>query len=39
LLGRENGKLHLLPLESGARQQIVADPVWIAKAVRLIRKL
>jgi transcriptional regulator with XRE-family HTH domain len=39
LLGRENGKLHLLPLESGARQQVVSDPVWIAKAVRLIRKL
>ncbi len=39
LLGRENGKLHLLPLESGARQQVVSDPVWIAKPVRLIRKL
>jgi transcriptional regulator with XRE-family HTH domain len=39
LLGREAGKLHLLPLEAGARQQVVADPAWIAKAVRLIRKL
>lgn len=39
LLGRESGKLHILPLESGARQQIVADPAWIAKAVRLVRKL
>ncbi len=39
LLGREDGKLHLLPLEAGARQQIVSDPVWIAKAIRLIRKL
>jgi len=39
LLGREAGKLHILPLESGARQQVVADPAWIAKAVRLIRKL
>jgi transcriptional regulator with XRE-family HTH domain len=39
LLGREDGKLHLLPLEAGARQQVVSDPVWIAKAVRLIRKL
>ncbi|MEE9433549.1 MAG: helix-turn-helix transcriptional regulator [Sphingorhabdus sp.] len=39
LLGRENGKLHLLPLEGGARQQVVSDPAWIAKAVRLIRKL
>lgn len=39
LLGREDGKLHLLPLEAGSRQQIVNDPPWIAKAVRLIRKL
>ncbi len=39
LLGRENGKLHLLPIESGARQQVVSDPVWIAKAVRLMRAL
>lgn len=39
LLGLEAGKLHLLPLESGARQQVINDPVWIAKAVRLIRKL
>jgi hypothetical protein len=39
LLGREAGKLHLLPLEAGARQQIVTDPAWIAKAVRLVRKL
>lgn len=39
LLGRESGKLHILPLEAGARQQVVTDPAWIAKAVRLIRKL
>lgn len=39
LLGRDAGKLHILPLESGARQQVVADPAWIAKAVRLVRKL
>ena len=39
LLGRDAGKLHLLPLEAGARQQVVNDPVWIAKAVRLVRKL
>jgi len=39
LLGRERNKLHLLPLEAGARQQVVSDPAWIAKAVRLIRKL
>jgi transcriptional regulator with XRE-family HTH domain len=39
LLGRDEGKLHLLPLEAGERQQVVTDPVWIAKAVRLMRKL
>jgi transcriptional regulator with XRE-family HTH domain len=39
LLGREAGKLHILPIETGARQQIVADPAWIAKAVRLVRQL
>jgi transcriptional regulator with XRE-family HTH domain len=39
LLGRDAGKLHLLPLEAGARQQVVTDPAWIAKAVRLVRKL
>lgn len=39
LLGREDGKVHLLPLEAGARQQVVADPAWIAKAVRLVRAL
>ena len=39
LLGREAGKLHILPLKAGARQQVVTDPAWIAKAVRLIRKL
>ncbi|WP_448662383.1 helix-turn-helix domain-containing protein [Sphingomonas sp. CJ20] len=39
LLGREGGKLHLLPLGAGGRQQVVADPPWIASATRLIRLL
>ena len=39
LIGREEGKLHLLPLGSGARQQVVADPPWLARAVRLVRSL
>lgn len=39
LIGRESGKLHLLPLGAGARQQVVADPPWIARAVRLVRAL
>ena len=39
LIGRDAGKLHLLPLGSGARQQVIADPPWIASAVRLVRNL
>ncbi len=45
LIGREAptsdtpGKLHLLPLGSGQRQQVVTDPAWIAEAVRLVRRL
>jgi transcriptional regulator with XRE-family HTH domain len=44
LIGREAGrdgagKLHLLPLGPGARQQVIADPPWIARAVQLIRAL
>ncbi|QNA86514.1 helix-turn-helix transcriptional regulator [Sphingomonas sp. So64.6b] len=39
LIGREDGKLHLLPLGPGGRQQVVADPPWIARAVRLVRAL
>jgi len=39
LIGREDGKLHLLPLGAGGRQQVVADPPWIACAARLIRSL
>jgi transcriptional regulator with XRE-family HTH domain len=39
LIGREEGKLHLLPLGGGQRQLVVADPPWIGVAVRLIRTL
>jgi transcriptional regulator with XRE-family HTH domain len=47
LIGREPGartqdgigRLHLLPLGAGARQQVVADPAWIGCAVRLVRPL
>lgn len=45
LIGREDakedtpGKLHILPLGPGARQQVVTDPPWIASATRLIRAL
>ncbi|QDP18945.1 helix-turn-helix domain-containing protein [Sphingomonas xanthus] len=39
LIGREDGKLHLLPFGTGGRQQVVADPPWAAVAVRLVRAL
>lgn len=46
LIGREApggedapGKLHLLPLGAGSRQQVVTDPPWIAFALRLVRAL
>lgn len=39
LIGREDGKLHLLPLGAGGRQSVVADPPWAAMAVRLVRAL
>jgi len=39
LIGREEGKLHVLPLGAGQRQSVVADPPWLAMATRLIRGL
>lgn len=39
LLNREGGKLHLLPLGPAARQQVVGDAPWVARAVRLVRGL
>lgn len=39
LIGREQGRLHILPLGSGQRQMVIADPPWGAIAVRLIRTL
>ena len=39
LIGRESDRLQILPLGSGARQQIVKDPEWIGVAVRLVREL
>lgn len=35
----EGGRLNLLPLGPGARQQVVADPPWIGCTVQLIRQL
>jgi transcriptional regulator with XRE-family HTH domain len=39
MIGREEGKIHILPLGTGQRQSVVADPPWIAMASRLIRAL
>jgi hypothetical protein len=39
LIGREEGRLHLLPLGAGQRQMVIADPPWAAVAETLIRRL
>ncbi|MBY8820863.1 helix-turn-helix domain-containing protein [Sphingomonas colocasiae] len=39
LIGRDDGRLHILPPGAGARQQVIADPGWIAVATRLVRRL
>jgi transcriptional regulator with XRE-family HTH domain len=39
LIGREEAKLHILPLGIGQRQVVVAAPPWLAVATRLIRSL
>jgi transcriptional regulator with XRE-family HTH domain len=39
LIGREEAKLHILPLGIGQRQIVVAAPPWMAVATRLIRGL
>lgn len=37
LIGREQGMLHLLPLNVGGRQSVIADPPWIGRVTTLIR--
>jgi transcriptional regulator with XRE-family HTH domain len=39
LIGREEGKLHLLPLGGAHRQLVIADPPWMAMATKLFRSL
>jgi transcriptional regulator with XRE-family HTH domain len=39
LIGREEGKLHVLPLGAGQRQMVVTNAPWAAVATQLIRKL
>lgn len=37
--GEASGKLHLLPLGAGMRQQVVTNAPWAAMAVKLVRSL
>ena len=39
LIGRDGGKLHLLPPGTRGRQSVVTDPPWAAMAVKLVREL
>ncbi len=39
LINRDGSKLHILPPGAGGRQTVVADPPWLAVAVRLTRTL
>lgn len=39
LIGREEGKLHVLPLGAGQRQMVVTNAPWAAVATKLIRSL
>ena len=39
MINRDEERLQVLPLEAGGRQQVVANPPWIAVATRLVRTL
>ena len=39
LINRDEDKLQLIPLEPGGRQQVVANPPWLALATKLVRSL
>jgi transcriptional regulator with XRE-family HTH domain len=39
LINRDDEKLQILPLEAGGRQQVVANPPWLAVASKLVRSL
>ena len=39
LINRDEERLQILPLESGGRQQVVANPPWLAVAAKLVRSL
>jgi transcriptional regulator with XRE-family HTH domain len=37
LINRDEEKLQILPLEGGGRQQVVANPPWLAMVAKLVR--
>ncbi|MEO6224900.1 MAG: helix-turn-helix transcriptional regulator [Sphingomicrobium sp.] len=39
LINRDQERLQILPLEAGGRQQVVANPPWLAVATRMMRSL
>ena len=39
LINRDDEKLQILPLETGGRQQVVANPPWLGVAAKLVRNL
>jgi transcriptional regulator with XRE-family HTH domain len=39
LINCDDEKLQVLPLEAGGRQQVVANPPWLAVAAKLVRDL
>ncbi len=39
LINRDEEKLQILPLEASGRQQIVANPPWLAVVAKLVRSL
>lgn len=39
LINRDEERLQVLPLEAGGRQQVVANPTWLAVATKLVRSL
>ena len=39
LIDRDEGRLQLLPPGAGGRQQVIANPPWVAIATKLVRSL
>ena len=39
MIDRQGGRVGVLPVGAGQKQQVVEDPAWIAVAEMLVRKL